>query len=84
LLAQGSLTVVAGSVGTGKSSFLKAILGQLHLVSGSAHAGGTYAYVPQVRLLSLSVRFGSLDPMPVEFSGFCMPKTLPVHDIFPT
>jgi ABC-type Mn2+/Zn2+ transport system ATPase subunit len=48
ILTQGSLTVVAGSVGTGKSSFLKAILGQLHLVSGTAHAGGAYAYVPQV------------------------------------
>lgn len=46
-LPPGSLTMVAGSVGMGKSSFLKSILGQLHSVSGDHREGGPFAYVPQ-------------------------------------
>jgi ABC-type multidrug transport system fused ATPase/permease subunit len=46
-LAPGSLTMVAGSVGMGKSSFLKSILGQLHSVSGEHFEGGPFSYVPQ-------------------------------------
>ncbi len=46
-LAPGSLTMVAGSVCMGKSSFLKSILGQLHNVSGEHFEGGPFAYVPQ-------------------------------------
>ena len=46
-LAPGSLTMVAGSVGMGKSSLLKSILGQLHSVSGEHSEGGPFAYVPQ-------------------------------------
>ena len=36
-LAQGSLTVIAGKVGSGKSSFLSALLGEMSLVDDSNH-----------------------------------------------
>jgi len=39
--------MVVGSVGSGKSSFLQAILGEVPLVSGNVKVGGKLAYVPQ-------------------------------------
>lgn len=42
-----SLVAVVGEVGSGKSSLLSAILGEMEVVSGSAHAVGSIAYVPQ-------------------------------------
>ena len=44
---QGSLTAVVGSVGSGKSSLLSAIIGDLIKVSGYIKVGRSIAYVPQ-------------------------------------
>lgn len=38
---------VCGSVGSGKSSLLSAILGQMHLVKGRVSIDGSFAYVSQ-------------------------------------
>ncbi|GAB4815837.1 hypothetical protein N2152v2_002883 [Parachlorella kessleri] len=43
----GELVAIVGRVGAGKSSLLQAILGNMELVEGSAHAGGDFGYVPQ-------------------------------------
>ncbi|KIZ01660.1 ABC transporter, multidrug resistance associated protein [Monoraphidium neglectum] len=43
----GELVAVVGRVGAGKSSLLQAIMGNMSLESGSAHAAGRMAYVPQ-------------------------------------
>ena len=43
----GSLYCVVGTVGTGKSSLLSAVLGDMYKVSGSVSVKGTVAYVPQ-------------------------------------
>jgi ABC-type bacteriocin/lantibiotic exporter with double-glycine peptidase domain len=43
----GELVAVVGRVGAGKSSLLQAILGNMDLVEGQAHAAGNFAYVPQ-------------------------------------
>jgi len=43
----GSLAMVAGPVGSGKSNFLQAIMGQMMRLSGSESVGGDFAYVPQ-------------------------------------
>ncbi|XP_077519149.1 multidrug resistance-associated protein 1-like [Amblyomma americanum] len=43
----GSLVAVVGSVGSGKSSLLSAILGTLEKISGSIDVQGRVAYVPQ-------------------------------------
>lgn len=44
----GELVAVVGRVGAGKSSLIQALLGNMHLNSGSCHSGGRIAYVPQV------------------------------------
>nr|WEG20082.1 ABCC4 [Lemna turionifera] len=43
----GSLAAVVGSVGSGKSSFLSCILGEMHRISGKVRVCGTTAYVAQ-------------------------------------
>ena len=44
---KGGLVAVVGSVGSGKSSLLSALLGDMRRDSGSANVAGTVAYVPQ-------------------------------------
>ena len=44
---KGSLTAIVGVVGSGKSSVLQAILGEMDLVNGSIQRDGTISYVPQ-------------------------------------
>ena len=43
----GSLTAVIGLVGSGKSSLMSAILGEMEKVGGSVNVNGSVAYVPQ-------------------------------------
>ncbi|XP_042142943.1 ATP-binding cassette sub-family C member 3, partial [Ixodes scapularis] len=47
-IAPGSLVGVAGFVGSGKSSFLSAILGDMHCIEGTVRTAGRISYVPQV------------------------------------
>ncbi|GAV71444.1 ABC_tran domain-containing protein/ABC_membrane domain-containing protein [Cephalotus follicularis] len=47
-LQKGSLVAVIGEVGSGKSSLLNSILGEMRLVHGSINSSGSIAYVPQV------------------------------------
>lgn len=47
-IPKGSLVAVIGEVGSGKSSLLNLVLGEMRLVSGSIHSTGSIAYVPQV------------------------------------
>ncbi|XP_026281245.2 multidrug resistance-associated protein 1 isoform X2 [Frankliniella occidentalis] len=44
---EGSLVAVVGSVGSGKSSLLSALLGEMDKISGQVNAKGSLAYVPQ-------------------------------------
>lgn len=46
-LIKGQLTGVCGLVGSGKSSLLSAILGQMHKISGVCMVNGTFAYASQ-------------------------------------
>ncbi|XP_037528316.2 multidrug resistance-associated protein 1-like [Rhipicephalus sanguineus] len=46
-IAQGQLVAVVGQVGSGKTSFLSAILGELRCVKGSLDRKGKVAYVAQ-------------------------------------
>lgn len=46
-VAQGSLVAVVGTVGSGKSSLLSALLGDMIRVKGYANIRGKIAYVPQ-------------------------------------
>ena len=46
-VSKGELVAVVGSVGTGKSSLLSALLGEMELVGGGINTQGTVAYVPQ-------------------------------------
>ncbi|KAL7292212.1 hypothetical protein TKK_0014165 [Trichogramma kaykai] len=46
-LEKGKLYAVIGTVGSGKSSFLSAILGEINLVEGSIDVTGKVSYVPQ-------------------------------------
>ncbi|XP_074522327.1 ATP-binding cassette sub-family C member 12-like [Halichoeres trimaculatus] len=46
-LPKGNLLGVCGNVGSGKTSLISSILEQMHLLSGSISANGTFAYVSQ-------------------------------------
>ncbi|XP_062705317.1 multidrug resistance-associated protein 1-like [Aedes albopictus] len=46
-LKKGRLSAVVGSVGTGKSSLISALLGEMEKVKGSVNTDGTIAFVPQ-------------------------------------
>ncbi|KAK7325305.1 hypothetical protein VNO77_29465 [Canavalia gladiata] len=67
-VSKGSFVAVIGEVGSGKSSLLYSILGEMRLAHGSIYSNGSVAYVPQVPwILSGTVRdnilFGkSYDP----------------------
>lgn len=47
ILRKRKLTMIVGSVGSGKSCLATAILGQVPLVSGELKVSGSIAYVPQ-------------------------------------
>ncbi|GMY33956.1 ABC transporter C family member 13, partial [Fagus crenata] len=47
-LPKGSFVAIIGEVGSGKSSLLNSILGEMHLLHGLVHSSGSIAYVPQV------------------------------------
>ncbi|XP_055548416.1 multidrug resistance-associated protein 1-like [Wyeomyia smithii] len=46
-LKKGQLSAIVGSVGTGKSSIISALLGEMEKISGSVNTDGSIAYVPQ-------------------------------------
>lgn len=46
-IKKGSLTAVVGKVGSGKSSLISAMLGQLHISEGTQYLNGKVALVPQ-------------------------------------
>ncbi|GMH15889.1 hypothetical protein Nepgr_017730 [Nepenthes gracilis] len=56
-LPKGSFVVVVGEVGSGKSSLLNSILGEMQVIQGWVRRNGTVAYVPQVPwILSGTIR----------------------------
>ncbi len=46
-IKKGQLVAIVGSVGSGKSSFLSALLGEMHLQQGSVRTSGKIAYCDQ-------------------------------------
>uniref|UniRef100_A0A8C9FL87 Multidrug resistance-associated protein 1-like n=1 Tax=Pavo cristatus TaxID=9049 RepID=A0A8C9FL87_PAVCR len=46
-IPEGSLVAVVGQVGSGKSSFLSALLGEMEKLEGTVHRRGSVAYVAQ-------------------------------------
>lgn len=55
--APGSLVGIVGFVGSGKSSLLSAILGDMHRIRGTLHTSGSIAYVSQVAAIyNMTVR----------------------------
>ena len=46
-IKKGSLVAVVGHVGSGKSSLISAMLGEMNVISGSLNTTGKIAYVPQ-------------------------------------
>eukprot|EP00466_Bigelowiella_natans_P015595 jgi/Bigna1/33998/e_gw1.4.172.1 len=66
-LRSGKLYVIAGGIGSGKSSFLQSLLGEMSLVCGHARVTGSVAYVPQRPwIFSASVRENILFGLPFE------------------
>ncbi|XP_071733419.1 ABC transporter C family member 13-like [Rutidosis leptorrhynchoides] len=56
-IPKGSLVAVIGEVGSGKSSLLNCILGEMKLIKGSVYSSGSVAYVPQIPwILSGTIR----------------------------
>ena len=56
----GSLVAVVGSVGSGKSSLLSALLGEMTRTGGSVNVHGTTAYVPQQAWIQNSTLEGNI------------------------
>ncbi|XP_049281513.1 multidrug resistance-associated protein 1-like isoform X2 [Anopheles funestus] len=46
-LRKGQLSAIVGTVGTGKSSLISALLGEMEKISGQVNTDGSIAYVPQ-------------------------------------
>ncbi|KAG6813846.1 hypothetical protein H0H92_006790 [Tricholoma furcatifolium] len=46
-IPKGSFVAIVGRVGSGKSSVLQAMIGEMRKTAGAVHFGGTLAYVPQ-------------------------------------
>ncbi|MFS7950853.1 putative ABC-type xenobiotic transporter [Helianthus anomalus] len=72
-IPKGSLVAVIGEVGSGKSSLLNSILGEMKLIKGSIYSSGSVAYVPQIPwILSGTIRdnviFGK-DYDPIRYSA---------------
>ena len=59
-IPKGSLTAVVGTVGSGKSSLLSAILGELYKVEGAVNTDGQLAYVPQQAWIQNSTLNGNI------------------------
>ncbi|PWA36498.1 ABC transporter C family member 13 [Artemisia annua] len=56
-IPKGSLVAVIGEVGSGKSSLLNSVLGEMKLIKGSIYSSGSVAYVPQIPwILSGTIR----------------------------
>ncbi|KAF8401477.1 hypothetical protein HHK36_012416 [Tetracentron sinense] len=47
VIKKGELAAIVGTVGSGKSSFLASVLGEMHKISGKVRVCGTTAYVAQ-------------------------------------
>ena len=70
-IPQGSLVCVVGGVGTGKSSLLSGLLGELSLLSGSLSVRGRVVYVGQTPFISnASVRENVLFGLPFQQSRY--------------
>ncbi|KAG0225880.1 hypothetical protein BGW41_004478 [Actinomortierella wolfii] len=66
-IAKGSLTVVVGRVGQGKSSLLSAIIGDMYKHKGTIRVSGSIAYVPQQAwILHSSLRDNIVFGMPFD------------------
>ncbi len=63
MIQNGALVAVVGNVGSGKSSLISSLLGELTTVSGKVNTLGKIAFVPQqawMQNASLRVRNGTL------------------------
>ncbi|KAG0413194.1 hypothetical protein HPB47_009668 [Ixodes persulcatus] len=67
----GSLVGVVGFVGSGKSSLLSAILGDMHLLEGTVKCTGRVAYVPQIaNVHNMSVQSNILYGKPMHHEDY--------------
>ncbi|CAN7940136.1 unnamed protein product, partial [Ixodes hexagonus] len=67
----GSLVGVVGFVGSGKSSLLAAIMGDMHRIEGSVEVAGRIGYVPQIATVyNMSVRDNILFGQPLDLKRY--------------
>lgn len=70
-LPKASLTAVVGPVGSGKSSLIQAILGEMWIKAGHIHLNGSVAYVEQEPwILSATIRENIIMDKPFDQSRY--------------
>ncbi|KAF9622081.1 hypothetical protein IFM89_029365 [Coptis chinensis] len=70
-IKKGELAAIVGTVGSGKSSLLAAILGEMHKISGKVRVCGTTAYVPQTAWIqSGTIQENVLFGMPMDVQKY--------------
>ncbi|KAJ2377380.1 hypothetical protein IW150_001418 [Coemansia sp. RSA 2607] len=66
-ILRGSLVAVIGGVGSGKSSFMNALVGEMKCISGKLEFGGTMSYAPQTPwVMNLPIRDNILFGLPYD------------------
>lgn len=70
-IKRGQLVAIVGRVGSGKSSLLHALLGEMSKVSGTVKINGTVAYVPQQAWIqNMSLKSNILFNKPFDFAEY--------------
>lgn len=57
IIPRGQLVAIVGAVGSGKSSLLQGLIGEMKKTDGSVVFGGSVAYCPQTAWIQVSVAF---------------------------
>lgn len=81
-IARGQLVAIVGSVGSGKSSFLQGLIGEMRRTSGQVIFGGTVAYCSQNAFIQVCLLVNlSIDQPPISIRMLQFARTCVLGDL---